>query len=140
MALALGKEDPDPARSFSGNRPSSTIVLPDLSPESIGRLLSFYESKTVYEAFLWGINPFDQPDVEAAKIKAREIVTEYTATGTLPDGDVTPADPVVLRSRRLHLPFTEPPYAKALNPGTLRIMLPKNHRNRRSTTPCAWTN
>jgi glucose-6-phosphate isomerase len=73
MALALGKEDPDPARSFSGNRPSSTIVIPDLAPESVGRLLSFYEAKTVFEAFLWGINPFDQFGVELGKQLATGI-------------------------------------------------------------------
>jgi glucose-6-phosphate isomerase len=76
MALAMGKENADPARSFSGNRPSSTIVLPDLSPESVGRLLSFYEAKTVYEAFLWGINPFDQFGVELGKQLAGGIRKE----------------------------------------------------------------
>jgi glucose-6-phosphate isomerase len=76
MALAMGKADPDPARSFSGNRPSSTIVLPDLSPESVGRLLSFYEAKTVFEAFLWGINPFDQFGVELGKQLASGIRKE----------------------------------------------------------------
>jgi glucose-6-phosphate isomerase len=76
MALAMGKENADPARSFPGNRPSSTIVLPDLSPESVGRLLSFYEAKTVYEAFLWGINPFDQFGVELGKQLAGGIRKE----------------------------------------------------------------
>ncbi len=76
MALALGKEDPDPARCFSGNRPSSSIILPDLTPESIGRLLSFYEAKTVFEAFLWGINPFDQFGVELGKKLATGIRKE----------------------------------------------------------------
>jgi len=41
MALALGRDHQDPARRFSGNRPSSALVLKDLSPESIGSLLSF---------------------------------------------------------------------------------------------------
>jgi glucose-6-phosphate isomerase len=76
MALALGRANPDPARSFSGNRPSSTIVLPNLSPESVGRLLSFYEAKTVFEAFLWGINPFDQFGVELGKQLASDIRKE----------------------------------------------------------------
>jgi glucose-6-phosphate isomerase len=73
QALAIGKEDENPAKSFSGNRPSSTLILNDLSPENIGRLLSFYEAKTVFEAFIWDINPFDQFGVELGKILATDI-------------------------------------------------------------------
>jgi glucose-6-phosphate isomerase len=76
MALAVGKESRDPARAFPGNRPSTTIVLPDLSPESVGMLLSFYEAKTVFEAFIWGINPFDQFGVELGKTLASGIRKE----------------------------------------------------------------
>ena len=77
-ALARGKEDANPAKSFSGNRPSSTILLNDLSPENIGRLLAFYEAKTVFEAFIWGINPFDQFGVELGKILATDIRKEMS--------------------------------------------------------------
>ncbi len=72
-ALARGKQDPNPAKAFSGNRPSSTLILNDLTPESIGRLLAFYEAKTVFEAFIWGINPFDQFGVELGKTLASNI-------------------------------------------------------------------
>jgi len=75
-ALAQGKEDANPAKFFSGNRPSSTILLNDLSPENIGRLLAFYEAKTVFEASIWGINPFDQFGVELGKILATDIRKE----------------------------------------------------------------
>ena len=76
MALAIGKDDKDKARYFSGNRPSSTIVLNDLLPENIGRLLAFYEAKTVFEAFIWDINPFDQFGVELGKTMASGIRNE----------------------------------------------------------------
>ena len=75
-ALALGKEDKNKAKYFPGNRPSSTILINDLSPESVGRLLSFYEAKTVFEAFIWGINPFDQFGVELGKKLASDIRNE----------------------------------------------------------------
>jgi len=75
-ALACGKADANPAKSFSGNRPSSTLLLYDLSPENIGRLLSFYEAKTVFEAFIWDINPFDQFGVELGKTLATDIRKE----------------------------------------------------------------
>jgi len=76
MALAIGKDDADKAKSFSGNRPSSTILLEDLSPENVGRLLAFYEHRTVFEAFIWGINPFDQFGVELGKTLANGLRKE----------------------------------------------------------------
>ncbi len=79
MALAIGKSSDDRARAFSGNRPSSTILLNDLSPENIGRLLAFYEARTVFEAFVWGINPFDQFGVELGKVLASDIRNEMAA-------------------------------------------------------------
>jgi glucose-6-phosphate isomerase len=79
MALATGKEDKNPARCFPGNRPSSTLILKDLSPESIGKLLSFYEARTVFEAFVWDINPFDQFGVELGKVLAGEIRKQMAA-------------------------------------------------------------
>ena len=69
-ALAIGQSSDDKARFFSGNRPSSCIVLDDLAPVNIGRLLSFYEARTVYEGFLWGINSFDQFGVQLGKTVA----------------------------------------------------------------------
>jgi glucose-6-phosphate isomerase len=72
-ALAVGKDDPDPARHFAGNRPSSTIVLNDLSPRNVGRLLSFYEARTVYEGFIWGVNSFDQFGVQLGKTVASDL-------------------------------------------------------------------
>jgi glucose-6-phosphate isomerase len=78
-SLAMGKPDENKAQSFSGNRPSSTLVLNDLSPENVGRLLSFYEAKTVYEAFVWGINPFDQFGVELGKSMAAGVRNEMAA-------------------------------------------------------------
>ncbi|MFH1980316.1 MAG: glucose-6-phosphate isomerase [Pseudomonadota bacterium] len=85
MALAEGNTGAPPARAFSGNRPSSTIVMESLSPENIGRLLSFYEARTVYEAFLWDINPFDQFGVELGKITASGI-REQMALKNVDDG------------------------------------------------------
>lgn len=72
-ALAVGRGHNDKARSFSGNRPSSTILMENLSPTNVGRLLSFYEARTVFEAFVWGINPFDQFGVELGKQLASGI-------------------------------------------------------------------
>ncbi len=94
MALAIGKEDADPARYFPGNRPSSTLILKDISPESIGKLLSFYEARTVFEAFIWGANPFDQFGVELGKVLAGEIRKEMAARNKNSSHSLDSSDPI----------------------------------------------
>ena len=71
--LAIGKKNDNNAKSFPGNRPSSIILINDLTPESIGMLLAFYEARTVYEGFIFGLNPFDQFGVELGKVLATDI-------------------------------------------------------------------
>jgi glucose-6-phosphate isomerase len=93
-ALAMGRESDHPARSFSGNRPSSVIVLDTLEPENVGRLLAFYEARTIYEAFLWGINPFDQFGVELGKVTAGTIRSEMAARNQNPDHHFSALDPI----------------------------------------------
>ena len=84
-ALAEGKQNNDPAKGFEGNRPSSTLLIEELSPENIGSLLAFYEAKTVFEAFLWNINPFDQFGVELGKSIASAYRNEITVKNKNPD-------------------------------------------------------
>ncbi|WP_319525354.1 glucose-6-phosphate isomerase [uncultured Desulfosarcina sp.] len=93
-ALASGASNDDPARSFSGNRPSSTIVVEDLESESVGRLLAFYEAKTIFEAFVWGINPFDQFGVELGKVTAGKLRTEMAARNRDSGHDFSEVDPI----------------------------------------------
>ncbi|MDY6905992.1 MAG: glucose-6-phosphate isomerase [Thermodesulfobacteriota bacterium] len=93
-ALAEGKDGDTPHRSFSGNRPSSTIILNSLQPKSIGRLLAFYEARTVYEAFIWGINPFDQFGVELGKKLANEIRGQMAAANEDPGHTFDGVDPI----------------------------------------------
>lgn len=94
QALAMGKEDPDPAKSFSGNRPSSTLILSDLSPRSVGRLLAFYEARTVFQAFLWDINPFDQFGVELGKRLAGTIRKEMAQKNSNSGHGIHTSDPI----------------------------------------------
>ena len=92
-AFATGKENEDKARYFAGNRPSSTILINDLSPENLGLLLSFYEAKTVYEGFILGINPFDQFGVELGKIFASELRKEIAQKNIDQSHIFTSSDP-----------------------------------------------
>ena len=93
-ALAIGRDNQNPAKSFSGNRPSSTIVLENLEPENVGRLLAFYEARTIYEAFIWGINPFDQFGVELGKQTAGALRSEMAAGNQTADHDFEGVDPI----------------------------------------------
>ena len=56
-----------------GNRGSTTVLLNDMSPESIGALVAMYEHRTFAAGILWGINPFDQWGVERGKVLAEEL-------------------------------------------------------------------
>ena len=73
-ALMAGRaNDDDPARAYAGDRPSTTILLDDVTPEALGALIAFYEHRTFANAVLMGINPFDQFGVELGKEIARSI-------------------------------------------------------------------
>jgi glucose-6-phosphate isomerase len=72
-ALMAGKQSDDPARSYVGDRPSTTILLDDVTPATVGALLAFYEHRTFVSAVLLGINPFDQFGVELGKEIAKGI-------------------------------------------------------------------
>lgn len=72
-ALMRGRSSDDPHRSYSGNRPSSTILLDRLDPRTLGALIAFYEHRTFANAVLLGINPFDQFGVELGKQIAGEL-------------------------------------------------------------------
>ena len=75
-ALALSGNDPALARAktFSGNRPSSTLLLDRLDPHTLGALIAFYEHRTFAAAVLMGINPFDQWGVELGKEMANAML------------------------------------------------------------------
>ncbi|MGF1649493.1 MAG: glucose-6-phosphate isomerase [Hyphomicrobiaceae bacterium] len=62
-----------PHRVFPGNRPSTTIVYPKLTPEVLGQLIALYEHKVFVQGLVWGINSFDQMGVELGKTLAGEL-------------------------------------------------------------------
>ena len=63
-----------PHRTFPGNRPSTTIVLPHLDASTLGQLVALYEHKVFCLGALWGVNAFDQWGVELGKKLAGEIL------------------------------------------------------------------
>ena len=72
-ALMTGKVNADPARAYVGDRPSTTILLDQLDPRTLGALIAFYEQRVFVNAVMLGINPFDQFGVELGKEMAKAI-------------------------------------------------------------------
>ncbi|GGB22411.1 glucose-6-phosphate isomerase [Sphingomonas metalli] len=70
-ALMKGKQAEDPARSYPGDRPSSTLLLDTLDARTLGALIAFYEHRTFVNGVLLGINSFDQFGVELGKEMAK---------------------------------------------------------------------
>ena len=63
-----------PHRVFPGDRPTTTILLPQLDAFTLGQLVALYEHKVACLGALWGINPFDQWGVELGKQLAGPIL------------------------------------------------------------------
>jgi len=79
--VAASGVDPDLVahRTFPGNRPSTTILAPALTPSVLGQLVAMYEHKTMVEGVIWGINSYDQWGVELGKVLANNITPELVA-------------------------------------------------------------
>jgi len=80
-ALAFGTEDPalPPYRVMPGNRPSSILMAPQLTPYALGALIAAYEHKVMTLGTIWGIDSFDQWGVELGKMLATRIASEIAA-------------------------------------------------------------
>ncbi|MCB2223713.1 MAG: glucose-6-phosphate isomerase [Actinobacteria bacterium] len=89
-ALAFGKTPAEvaaagvgaalvPHRTFPGNRPTSVILAPALTPSVLGQLVALYEHKVFTQGTVWGINSFDQWGVELGKELATTIAGEVMA-------------------------------------------------------------
>ena len=86
-ALAFGKTaaevkaegTPDwlvPHRVFEGNRPSNTLLLDELTPAALGKLVALYEHSVFTQGTIWHIDSFDQWGVELGKVLAQRIIPE----------------------------------------------------------------
>lgn len=64
------------AKIFPGNRPSNAFLFTRLTPNTLGRLIAFYEHKVFVQGIIWNINSFDQMGVELGKVLAKVILPE----------------------------------------------------------------
>ncbi|MYB37870.1 MAG: glucose-6-phosphate isomerase [Gammaproteobacteria bacterium] len=101
-ALELGDNAEDPHRRTPGNRPTTTILLDELTPHALGALLALYEHKVFCAGRLLQVNSFDQWGVELGKRLAAPV-RQTLATGVVrPETDPTTAALLdAIRGRRL---------------------------------------
>jgi glucose-6-phosphate isomerase len=86
QALMQGKVDAGGHKHFPGNRPSTFLLLDDLTPAALGALIALQEHRVFVSGSLWGINSFDQWGVELGKVLAKDIEPR------LASGDVSGLD------------------------------------------------
>jgi len=79
-ALMQGENSTDPNKHFPGNKPSTTILYSELSPNVLGSLIAMYEHRTFVQGLLWNINSFDQYGVELGKKLAAGIYDHMEET------------------------------------------------------------
>lgn len=75
----MAKEDIDriaPFKVFEGNKPTNTLLIDALTPESLGKLISMYEQKIFVQGILWNIFSYDQWGVELGKQLANTILND----------------------------------------------------------------
>ena len=110
-ALAFGKTvaqvkaegTPDwlvPHRVFEGNRPSNTILLDQLTPAALGKLVALYEHSVFTQGAIWGINSFDQWGVELGKVLAQRIIPELESVADPALGHDSSTNALICRYRR----------------------------------------
>jgi glucose-6-phosphate isomerase len=76
-----------PHKVFGGNRPTNSIVVDEITPRSLGRLIAMYEHKIFVQGIIWDINSFDQWGVELGKQLAKKILPELTVPGRVKGHD-----------------------------------------------------
>ena len=112
QALAFGKTADEvaaegvpaqqvPHRTFAGNHPTNSILVTDLTPNTLGQLVAMYEHKVFTQGAIWDINSFDQWGVELGKQLAMDIVPELDVDTEPALGHDSSTNALIRRYRRL---------------------------------------
>ncbi len=111
-ALAFGKTPEEvkaegtadwlaPHRVFEGNRPSNTIFVERLTPETLGKLVALYEHSVFTQGTIWSIDSFDQWGVELGKVLAQRIIPELESKSEPLFGHDSSTNSLIRRYRKL---------------------------------------
>ena len=86
----LGPDAPESLvthKTFTGNRPTTSILVDRIDPRTLGTLVALYEHKIFVQGVIWNINSFDQWGVELGKQLAKAILPELEADGPVTSHD-----------------------------------------------------
>ena len=86
-ALMNGSENNDAYRAFTGNRPTNSFLIKEITPFSLGQLIALYEHKIFVQGVIWNIFSFDQFGVELGKVLAKKILPELKEDGVIATHD-----------------------------------------------------
>lgn len=92
---------PDRHGRCAGNRPSTVILAPRLTPSVLGQIAALYEHQVAVQGAVWGINSFDQPGVELGKRLAGPIAAELSSPDPPTLGHDAATNALIRRYRRL---------------------------------------
>jgi glucose-6-phosphate isomerase len=89
-----------PHKVMPGNRPSTTLLLEQLTPFALGSLVALYEHVTLTQGVIWGIDSFDQWGVELGKTMAAKLLPAVSGEGAPPSGEFDPSTLALLQAYR----------------------------------------
>ncbi len=92
QALMDGRNNDNPHKAFDGNRPSTMLIINELTPFNFGKLIALYEHKIFVQGILWNINSFDQCGVELGKVLAKQIINNSKTNNETMDIDSSTAN------------------------------------------------
>ena len=78
-----------PFKIFEGNKPTTSLLIQKLTPESLGKLIAMYEHKIFVQGIIWNIYSYDQFGVELGKQLAKTILNELTSNDILGSHDAS---------------------------------------------------
>jgi glucose-6-phosphate isomerase len=93
-AKGMNKSDIDrvaPHKTFPGNKPTNSLILPLVTPFTVGQLLALYEHKVFVQGIIWHINSFDQWGVELGKELSRGLMPKLMGEVPVMDEDSSTA-------------------------------------------------
>jgi glucose-6-phosphate isomerase len=95
-----GNEELAPHLTFPGNRPTTTIILDALTPQTLGALIALYEHKVLVQGSVWNINSFDQWGVELGKILGKVVEADITGEKADPAKHDSSTAALIARARK----------------------------------------
>lgn len=92
-----------PHKTFTGSRPSNSILVNALTPRALGAIIAMYEHKVLVQGAIWGINSYDQWGVELGKVLAKSILPQLKEGTTVTDHDGSTRGLINMFNHRSHL-------------------------------------